>query len=110
MSRQLTLDPDAERDLDDLFDYLAQRNPTAAARYIRALRERCAFYAESPFLLGQEEPGIARRLGLSRERVRSFLYRNHRCFFVVTEDEMRVLGFIDMRQDVDTVIEERFPN
>jgi len=63
-----------------------------------------------PFYPGQEEPGVAQRLGLSRESVRSFLYRNHRCFFVVTDDEMRVLGFIDMRQDVDTVIEERFPN
>jgi plasmid stabilization system protein ParE len=110
MSRQLTLDPDAERDLNDLFDYLAPRNPTAAARYIRALRERCAFYAESPFVLGQEEPGVAQRLGLPRERVRSFLYRNHRCFFVVTDEELRVLGFIDMRQDVDTVLEERFPS
>jgi hypothetical protein len=36
----------------------------AAARYIHALRERCDFYAESPFLLGQEEPGVAQRLGL----------------------------------------------
>ena len=42
-------------------------------------------------------------------RFRSFLYRNHRCYYVVTDDEMRVLGFIDVRQDLDTVLEERFP-
>jgi plasmid stabilization system protein ParE len=61
MSRRLVLDSEAERDLDDLFDYIAQPNPTAAARYIRELRERCVFYAESPFLLGQEEAEVARR-------------------------------------------------
>ena len=110
MSRQLILDPDAQRDLDDLFDYIAHSNPSAAARYTRELQERCAFYADSPFILGQAEPGIARRLGLPRERVRSFLYRNHRCYYIVTDEEMRVLGFIDMRQDVDTVLEERFPS
>jgi hypothetical protein len=32
MSRRLILDPDAEQDLDDIFDYIAQHNPTAAAR------------------------------------------------------------------------------
>jgi plasmid stabilization system protein ParE len=50
MSRRLILDPDALRDLDDIFDYLAQRNSAAAIRYVRELRERCAFYADTPFL------------------------------------------------------------
>ncbi|HEY7493849.1 MAG TPA: type II toxin-antitoxin system RelE/ParE family toxin [Candidatus Tectomicrobia bacterium] len=107
MSRRLLLDPDAERDLDAIFDYIGERNPDAAARYIRALRDQCGLYAESPFTLGQAEPDIARRLGLPRECVRSFLYRNHRCYYVVTDDEMRVFGFIDVRRDIDAVLEER---
>ena len=37
MSRRLVLDPDAEQDLDTIFDYIAQNNPAAAARYIREL-------------------------------------------------------------------------
>jgi hypothetical protein len=28
---------------------------------------------------------------------------------VVTDEEMRVLGFIDMRGDLETELEERFP-
>lgn len=94
MTRRLMLDPDAERDLDAIFRYIAQRNPPAAERYIRELRERCQFYAESPFM-GQAEPSIARRLGLPSEQVRSFLYRNHRCYYAVTDEEMRVFGFIE---------------
>jgi plasmid stabilization system protein ParE len=61
MIRRLALDPDAERDLDAIFRYIAERNPSAADRYIHELRERCVFYAETPFI-GQAEPSIARRL------------------------------------------------
>ena len=106
MSRRLVLDPDAEQDLDTIFDYLAQNNPAAAARYIRELQEQCVFYAKFP-CIGQAEPDIAQRLNLPREHVRSFLYRNHRCYYVVTDDEMRVFGFIDVRRDLDTALEER---
>jgi plasmid stabilization system protein ParE len=42
MSRRLILDPDALRDLDAIFDYLAQRNSAAASHYVRELGERCA--------------------------------------------------------------------
>jgi hypothetical protein len=50
-------------------------------------------------LIGQAEPDIAVRLSLSPDQVRSFLYRNHRCYYVVTDEEMRVFSFIDTRRD-----------
>ena len=106
MSRRLVLDPDAEQDLNTIFDYIAQNNLAAAAHYIRELQEQCVFYAEFPFI-GQAQPDIAQRLSLPRENIRSFLYRNHRCYYVVTADEMRVFGFIDARRDLDTALEER---
>lgn len=109
MTRRLVLDPNAECDLEAIFHYIAQRNLPAAERYIRELRERCAFYAETPFM-GQAEPSLARRLALPSEQVRSFLYRNHRCYYAVTDEEVRVFGFIDTRRDLDTVMEERLPH
>jgi plasmid stabilization system protein ParE len=109
MTRRLVLDPDAERDLDAIFRYLAQRNLPAAERYIHELRERCAFYAQTPFM-GQAEPSLARRLGLPSEQIRSFLYCNHRCYYAVTDEEIRVFGFIDTRRDLDTTLEERLPH
>jgi plasmid stabilization system protein ParE len=48
MSRRLVLNPDAEQDLDTIFDYIAQNHPPAAARYIRELQEQCVYYAEFP--------------------------------------------------------------
>jgi plasmid stabilization system protein ParE len=109
MSRRLVLDPDAERDLDAIFDAIASENPVAAQRYIHTLSERCAFYAASP-LLGQAEPDIAARLRLAPDQVRSFLYGNHHCYYVVTDEEMRVFGFIDMRRDRQAALDERLPS
>ena len=108
MSRRLEFDPIAEDDLNQIYDYIFERNPDAADRYIRELQEQCLFYAESPFLLGQAESEVAARLGLPSEQTRSFPYRNHRCFYVLTASVMRVLGFIDMRSDVEVQIETRF--
>ena|SRR5437868_4820474 len=62
----------------------------------------------NPFM-GHQEPEVAERLGETPEHVRSFLYRNHRCYYIVTDEEMRVLGFIHTSRDRDTVLEERFP-
>jgi plasmid stabilization system protein ParE len=109
MTRRLRLTTYALADLDEIFEFLAARNPTAAHRYVSRLREQCDVYLANPFM-GQREPEVAERLRESPERVRSFLYRNHRCYYLVTDDEMRVLGFIDTRQDIEAELEERFPN
>jgi len=59
--------------------------------------------------MGHQEPEVAERLGETPEHVRSFLYRNHRCYYIVTDEAMRVLGFMHTSHDRDTVLEERFP-
>ena len=42
--------------------------------------------------------------------MRGFPYRNHRCYYLVTDEEIRVLGFIDIRRDLNTALEERLPH
>ena len=108
MTRRLRLTTYARADLDAIFEFIAARNPTAARHYVAGLREQCHTYLANPFM-GQREPEVAERLGETPETVRSFLYRNHRCYYVVTDKEMRVLGFIHTRRDRDTALEERLP-
>lgn len=108
MTRRLRLTTAARADLDEIFAFMAARNPTAARRYVTGLREQCDTYRATPFL-GHQEPEIAARLGESPEHVRSFLYRNHRCYYIMTNEEIRVLGFMHTSRDRDTVLEERFP-
>ena len=88
-----------------MFDFLARDDPTAALRYVTALRDHCDVYLANP-LIGRKEADIAERLGESAEKVRSFLYRNHRCYYLVMEEEMRVLGFMDMRRDPERRLDE----
>ncbi len=89
MTRRLRLTTYALRDLDEIFDFLAEDDPAAALRYVTALRDHCDVYRANP-LIGQREDDIAKRLGESAENVRSFLYRNHRCYYLVMKEEMRV--------------------
>ena len=57
----------------------------------------------------QAEPEVAGYLGERSENIRSFLYRNHRCYYVVTDEAMHVLRFLGMRRDPDAPLEDQFP-
>ena len=48
MSRRLNWSPRALRDLDDIFDYIAEHNPRAALDVIDRIRERARFLTEHP--------------------------------------------------------------
>jgi hypothetical protein len=95
-------------DLDQLYAYIGRDKARGAEHYVLALQERCRFDAESPFV-GQAEPLIAQRLRQPAEKVCSFLYHNHRCYHLETHEEIRALGFIDTRWDLDMALEERLP-
>jgi plasmid stabilization system protein ParE len=42
---------EAERNLDDIFDYIARENhrPAAAAKVLRGIDQKCRLYARFPF-------------------------------------------------------------
>ena len=97
MTRRLRLTTAARADLDEIFAFMAARNPTAARRYVTGLREQCDTYRATPFL-GHQEPEIAARLGESPEHVRSFLYRNHRCYYIVTDGDCSAGRFLILKE------------
>ena len=41
MPKAVGFSPDAERDLEDIADYIARDNPARALSFVRELRERC---------------------------------------------------------------------
>lgn len=104
---KLKFDSQAVQDLDNIFDFIAKDNPTAAKKYLRNLYETTKNFSTQPHA-GRIEPELALRLKLSIDGVRSFLYRNHRCYYALNHDEMRVLGFIDTRRDIIQVLKRRF--
>ena len=42
--------PEAVSDLNDIHDYIAQDSPSAAARFIREIEEKCDTLAEHPLM------------------------------------------------------------
>jgi toxin ParE1/3/4 len=43
-----SLSDKAVQDLDDIFDYIAQQNPSAASKLFDAIRQKCRQVAEFP--------------------------------------------------------------
>jgi len=50
----------AERDLEEIADYIADRNPSAAVRQIETLLEKFTFLAANP-LVGELRPDLPKR-------------------------------------------------
>ena len=64
---QVTLSPRALSDLERLFEFVADRNPTAALASVRRIRKALGMLAEHP-LMGRRRSGQIRELVISRGR------------------------------------------
>ncbi|MBI3799462.1 MAG: type II toxin-antitoxin system RelE/ParE family toxin [Deltaproteobacteria bacterium] len=100
-------DPDARADLEELWSYIAKDNPDAADTYLDEIYQKTQQHADHPYM-GKSEPTLAKRLGIASDRLRSFLYRNHRCYYLTGTDTIWVLGYIHSRRNRDRLFRERF--
>ena len=97
MTRRLTLAQAAEVDLDETFDYIAEDNVQAAEKYIRELLGVASVYLEHP-ILGLHDPELSAMFDCE---VRSYRYRNHRCYYVYTDSELRIIRALHGARDKD---------
>jgi plasmid stabilization system protein ParE len=103
----LRFDPDARADLEELWYSIAKDNLDAADTYLNEISQKTQQYADRPHM-GKAEPTLAKRLGIPSDRLRSFLYRNHRCYYLIGTDTIWVLGYIHSRRNRDRLFRERF--
>lgn len=80
------LTPAASQDLDDIYDYLAQRNPAAAARVIDDLRQRCRALADFP--------GMGRRCGELAPGLRCSPVRGYIIVYRPTDDGVEIVRIV----------------
>ena len=97
---------EAREDLEELWVSIAQANPTAADKYLEEIYQKTLLHSHRPYL-GQAEPTLARRLGQTPQSVRSFLYRNHLCYYWLRGADMWMLGYIDTRRHRNRALRER---
>ena len=95
----------ARADLERLWHAIARHNIPAADRYLDGLQERGRRYAARPGM-GQREPELEARLDVPPGiTLRSFLHRNHRCYYIPEPDGIFILRVLDVRQDLDNALD-----
>ncbi len=87
----------ARRDLLELHEYLHLRDPIAARRYVKAVREASDRLAELPEMGAKFDP---RPL---EGEFRSVVIRNHRLIYRLDSDTVVVFRLWDCRRDPDAL-------
>lgn len=93
----------ARQDLFDIGDYIARDNPAAAARFTRALMEKCTVLVENP-QIGRVVSEVA------REDIRELIHGNYRIVYRLLESEVHILTVFEghkLFSDVDIAGENR---
>jgi toxin ParE1/3/4 len=86
----------AEADLDEAWDYLAQRNEAAADRLLDGILERARLHAQLP-LMGRPREDLAPGL-------RSFVVSPYVVFYRPAGDTIEVIRVLHGARDVDSIM------
>jgi toxin ParE1/3/4 len=86
----------AQADLDDLWDYLAERNETAADHLLDEILERARHHARFP-KTGRPRDDLLPGL-------RSFVVRPYVVFFRPVDDTIEILRVVHGSRDVDDIM------
>ena len=85
--------PVAERDLDDIFDYIAEisHRPQTAAQILRDINEKATQYAR--------QSGMGSRRSDLPEHFRFFVHKRYVVVYEPLDDGIRVHGVVDGARD-----------
>ena len=94
--------PTAERDLDDIFDYIGreQLSPTAAANVLRQINDKCSSYARQP-QMGSLRPDLG-------SDVRCFPVAGYVVIYRPLPDGILVLIVVHGARDIPAVFRNMF--
>jgi toxin ParE1/3/4 len=95
--KRYRLTPEAEKDLDQISDYIANDNPQAALRLLGRIEERCQRLAEMP------ETGRAR--DELAEGLRSGIVGNYVIFYRLDDEGIQVIRVLHGSRDLPSLFE-----
>ena len=90
--------PAAEKDLDDIWDYIAEDNPDRAVQFLRMLEEKLDTLAQTP-QIGRLREELAPKL-------RSFPVKNCIIFYEPLEDGIFIVRVLHTSRDIDTIFKD----
>ncbi|MDJ0763209.1 MAG: type II toxin-antitoxin system RelE/ParE family toxin [Myxococcota bacterium] len=89
----------SKRDLDDIWDYIAQDNPIAADAFIDLLYEKCYLLVERPEI-GKKRPEV-------RSDIRSFSVGNYLIFYHLQNGAVIIDRFLSGYRDLPSLFAEQ---
>jgi len=94
---QIRIAAKAAADLDEIWLYIANDNPSAADKYIGAIVSRFPMLASMP-LMGRERPELSSGL-------RSFVVGRHVIFYRLFEKGIEIVRVLDGARDLPPIFE-----
>ncbi|MDQ8183930.1 type II toxin-antitoxin system RelE/ParE family toxin, partial [Pelagicoccus sp. SDUM812005] len=91
MARDLYISEEAESDLDDIWDYIANDSPTKADRFLERLYRKCISISELD--------GIGRRRDELAERLLSIPHKKYIIFFVREVSQVSIVRILRGSRD-----------
>ncbi len=103
MTRKISKRPQAERDIEEAFVFVAETDFDSGLNFLHAVEQSFEMIAENPFV-GSERKFAAPELGNVRMwRVKS--YEKHLIFYFVRDDVIEVLRVIHSARDYIRILD-----
>ncbi|WP_036478421.1 type II toxin-antitoxin system RelE/ParE family toxin [Myxosarcina sp. GI1] len=104
MTRRIVITPRASRDIDELFEYIAQNNSDAALRFFDAARQTFSQLARTPGLGRAYEMSKPELKGLRRWKIKGF--EKYIVFYRYSEDFLEIVRIIYAGRDLRSLLED----
>lgn len=101
MKRTIILDPEADRDIEAIFDYLADRNIDAALRFLKATDDTFNSIAEISGIGSPRRFKNSKLVGVRMWPIEGF--SSYLAFYLTSEETIRVLRVLHSARNIDAI-------
>lgn len=100
---RFTFTPDAERDVDEITSYLQGLPRAPALRIGKGIQKAIGAICDHP-AIGRVDDRLTRQ---SSRRILRYICYPYILFYYVADERIRIVGLIDGRRDVDSLMQRR---
>jgi toxin ParE1/3/4 len=104
MSRRVIIDPEADRDIEEEFNYLADRNMDAALRFLQATTDTFEKLAEMPGMGSLRQFKNPKLAGVRMWPIKGF--ENYLVFYLTTEESIKVVRVLHGARNIEKILNQ----
>jgi toxin ParE1/3/4 len=97
---KFTIAPAAESDLDEIWQYIAENNETAAEKFIRELARKFELLASNKEIGTRQDDFMI--------EMRMFPFKSYHIYYFATDEGVEIYRILHGRRDIEGLFEEYF--